>query len=236
MIRTQTAAFALAAFSAAACCSADVNWVGSAGQRSASANFHISGTSLQVTLTNISNFDVTEPVGVMTGVFFNVTGSALSLTPQSAIVPGGSTVLFGSTGPGNSVGGEWAYKSAPMTGFTQGISASGLGIFGPGDVFPGSGNLQGPDSPGGLEYGMTSSGDNPATGNTPVTGTNALIKNAVVFTFSGLPANFDLNRINAVRMQYGTDLSEPHLDADVPAPGAASVLALGALLRRRRRA
>jgi hypothetical protein len=220
---------------AAGSTNADVLWAGVGGGLNSTALFHASGSSLVVTLTNTSSADVVDPPGVLTAVFLNITGNTVTLTPQSAIVPAGSSVLFGPTGPNNSVGGEWAYKASPMTGFTQGISSAGLGIFGPGDVFPGSGNLQGPADPDGIEYGITSAGDDPTTGNAAVTGANALIKNAMVFTLSGLPTNFDLTRINAVRLQYGTDLTEPHLDATVPAPGAAMISAAGAMFGHRRR-
>src|SRR5262249_38071850 len=143
--------------------------------------------------TNTSDGDVLMPVDVLTAVFFDVSGPALSLTPTSAVLNGGSTVFFGTTDPGNVVGGEWAYKGGLVgepAGDHYGISSTGINLFGPGDRFPGN-NLQGPDSPDGLQYGITSAGDNPATGNSPVTGDNALIQNSVVFHLSGLPAGFD---------------------------------------------
>src|SRR6185503_11805094 len=99
--------------------------------------------------------------------------------------------------------------------------------------FPGS-NLQGPASPNGLQYGITSAGDNTATGNTPVTGTNALIQNSVVFTLSGLPPGFNpATSISNVEFQYGTDLSEPHFPG-VPEPATLVLMAGGALLMGRR--
>ena len=75
-------------------------------------------------------------------------------------------------------------------------------------------------------------GNDPATGNTPVTGTNALNKNSVVFTLSGLPAGFDLDCITNVNWQYGTSLTEPN----IPEPASALLLGIGAcaLVRRRR--
>ena len=85
----------------------------------------------------------------------------------------------------------------------------------------------------GLEYGLTSVGDDPTTGNAPVTGKNALIQNEVIFTLSGLPDGFDPSlRISGVRWQYGTSLDEPHL----PEPASAALVLCGAvaLLRRRR--
>jgi hypothetical protein len=170
-------------------------------------------------------------------MFFNVSGGVLLLNPVSAVVPPTSTVLFGTTEPGGGVGGEWAYRgdlSGAPGNTAYGISSTGLNRFGPPDLFPGV-NLQGPVSPDGIQYGVTSAGDNPATGNTPVTGTNALIKNQVVFTLSGLPAGFQTSRITGVFFQYGTDLSEPSYPA-IPAPGAGvlGTFTLALLARRRR--
>jgi hypothetical protein len=131
------------------------------------------------------------------------------------------------------VGGEWAYKggiSGP-DGTAYGISSSGLGLFGPADRFPGS-NLEGPDSPGGLEYGITTAGDNPATGNTPVTGSNALIQNSIVVTLGGVPAGFDpAASISDVLWQYGTGLNEPR----IPEPASVALMLLAATAVRRRR-
>lgn len=182
-------------------------------------------------------FDVMVPADVLTGIFFDISGSALSLTRVSAVVANGSTVAFGTTDPGNVVGGEWAYAdglSGPPGSAAYGIGSAGFGLFGPGNLFPGN-NLQGPPNPNGLEYGITSMGDNLATGNTPVTGTQALIKHSVVFTLGGAGSNFDLSRIGNVSFQYGTALYEPNIR--VPAPSTAALMGLGAAasLRRRRR-
>jgi hypothetical protein len=146
-------------------------------------------------------------------------------------------VLFGGSDPGNSVGGEWAYRSG-LSGAPgdrdYGISSTGLGLFGNDDRFPGN-NLQGPDSPDGLQYGITSAGDDPASGNTPVTGEHALVQNSVVFTFTGIPNGFDpAANITGAVFQYGTSLDEP----SIPEPTTVAFLSIGAALitRRRRKA
>jgi hypothetical protein len=220
-----------------------VVFIGSSGTLSAEVTFAQSGTDLIVTLSNLSSFDVQLPSEVLTAVFFTLAGDP-TLTPTSAILSFGSVVLFGGTDPGGGVGGEWAYKNhllgAPF-GADEGISSAGFGLFGPGDRFPGS-NLQGPANPDGLQYGITSPVDNPATGNRAVTGANALIKHSVVFTLSGLPTSYVLSpaSITAVSFQYGTAL--PPRDPNVPGvfipePNSFALTALGLLalaLQRRR--
>src|SRR5262249_19247162 len=145
-----------------------------------------------------------------------------NLTPVSAVLGNGSTVLFpdpafapSGTDPGGVVGGEWAYKSG-LSGTPgsakQGVSSSGYGLFGPSDLFPVD-DLQSPTSPDGLQYGLVSAGG--VSGSNPnLTGKYALIKNSVVFTLSGLPQGFTTNDISNVWFQYGTDLSDPHFGAD----------------------
>jgi len=212
-----------------------VTFIGSDGTMSAGVTFDTSGTNLLVTLTNTSTLDALRPTDILTAMFFQ-SEITLNLAPVSAVVPAGSTVLFGTTDPGNSVGGEWAYKAGIWGASSYGISSVGLGLFGPHDLFPGS-NLQGPDSPDGLQYGITSAGDNPLTGNTPVTGDNALIKNEVVFVLSGLPVGFDPSTsITSVMFQYGTDLTDPHCyGVRTPEPATLGLLAISSLIAFRRR-
>jgi uncharacterized protein (TIGR03382 family) len=224
---------ALGVVLAAASAASAAMFTGSSGNLAAQADFSVSGTNLIVRLTNSSPADVLVPADILTGVFFDVSGGGLSLTPVSALLAPGSVVLFGTDNGGN-LGGEWAYAagfSGGAGGTSYGISSSGLGIFGNAN-FNGP-NLQGPVGVDGLQYGITSAGDNPATGNTPVTGSNALTKDAVVFTLSGLPQNFDVSRIGNVWFQYGTALSEPQIPT--PTPGAAAILGLGLAIQSRRR-
>ncbi len=201
------------------------------GNLSAQAQFSVSGSQLTVVLTNISSSDVLVPTDVLTAVFFKYSGGAVTFTPVSATLTAGSTVLFApSGGSGPNVGGEWAYAgglSGPG-GSTQGISSTGLDLFGAGN-FNGP-NLQGPVSVDGLQYGITSAGDNPLTGNTPVTGKFALIKNSVTLV---LNANGTLtDSFTNVGFQYGTALDEPFLQfhpPTVPEPTAFSIWSIMAL-------
>jgi hypothetical protein len=220
----------------------------SSGSLAASATFDTSGTDLIMTLTNTSLFDVLVPVDVLTAVFFDINGVG-ALGPTSALLDAGSAVFFGPDGGGN-VGGEWAYAAglagAPG-GATEGISSAGFGLFGAANF--GGANLQGPAAVDGLQYGLTSAGDDTTTGNAAVTGGFALIQNGVVFTLSGLPDGFDpsgAGNIANVSFQYGTSLTEPNCTGagcfpSVPEPstvlllgaGLISVAGLGWAYRRR---
>jgi len=227
-----------------------ITYAGSSGSLSASVVFATSGTNLVVTLTNTSSADAMAPGDILTGVFFDLSGVG-TLGKVSAILAAGSVVNGngGLTDPGNSVGGEWAYATGingPGSA-TEGISSSGLGLFGPGDLFGGT-NLQGPVDPDGVQYGITSAGDNPATGNGGISG-QGLIQSSVVFTLSGLPVGFDPSAsgaISHVSFQYGTALSEINIPGHtnqtqsvVPEPATLALFGTGltvlaARLRRRR--
>lgn len=218
---------------------ASITYTGTQGDLEASATFSLAGLDLFVTLTNISEADVLVPADVLTAVFFNITNDPM-LTRDSAKLAGGSVVHFGGTDAGGVVGGEWAYKTglsgAPGDN-SQGISSVGLGLFGPPDLFPGS-NLDGPASPNGLNYGITSAGDDVTTGNTPVTGTRPLIQDSVVFELGGVPDGLTLDDISNVWFQYGTSLDEPSFP-HAPEPTTILLLAsaVGAfsILRRRKK-
>src|SRR5262245_10637014 len=169
----------------ASAASATVVFSGSLGALAASASFTVTGTTVTLVLTNTSGMDVTNPAEVLTGVFFDITGfPPNTLTPVSAMLTAGSTVFYGPNGGGN-VGGEWAYGAgfvgAPG-GAYLGTSSSGLGLVGGGNF--GGANLQGPVSVDGVQYGITSAGDNLALGNAAVTGGNGLIQNSVTFTLT----------------------------------------------------
>lgn len=215
--------------------SAGVVWTGSADSRAASADFSVVGSSLTITLSNTASVDAMVPIDILTGVYFDISGGAIALSRVGVVLASGSSVIDGGTDPENSVGGEWAYKGglvgAPHSA-KYGVSSSGLGLFGSGELFPGS-NLSGPASPNGLQYGITTAGDNPATGNGGLLGT-PIIKNSVVITLGNIGSGFDLARIGNVSFQYGTDLSEPNIPG-VPTPGALGFLAVAPLLTRSRR-
>lgn len=209
----------------------------SGGTRSASATFEVVAGNLQVTLTNTSAADALVPADILTAIFFDITGSP-TLSRDSAVLGSGSSVTNGgTTDAGGGVGGEWAFAdvssfSSIVPGFASyGIGSAGFGVFGPGDLFPGS-NLSGPISPDGIQYGITSAGDNPATGNMPLL-TQPLIRNAVVFTLGGVAPNFDPSLgITNLTFVYGTSLPVIPEPASVLMFGAGLGL-IGLLCRRR---
>jgi hypothetical protein len=220
----------------------------------AEALFELQGTDLTVTLKNTSQADVLNNPEILTAVFFDITTDPM-LTKGSAILSPGSVVRnppssVPSPHPSN-VGGEWGYERANGSGGLglgvaqrYGISAAGFGVggtdmFGPTSLF--STNLHGTPSPGGLDYGLTSAGDNPTTGTGHVGGSQAwpLIQNSVVFSFQIDPVVFTIDDVKNIRFQYGTDLGTGDylIGSEVPEPGTWGMLALAAssLVARRRR-
>jgi len=209
------------------------------GQRSASVTFEVkSETFLEVTLRNTWDFDVADPEHVLTAVFFDLAGDP-TLTRVSGLLDSGSVVHFGPDGSGT-IGGEWAYQtglqwpallvpfgfSGSVGGQSQGISSAGLDFFGPKDRFPGT-NLEGPEAPDGLNYGLLSQGYDEG-GNAAVAWQFPLIQNSVVFELGGLPSGFDPEtHVTHVEFQYGTDL----FVIPEPLTMAGLVLGIGCLSR-----
>lgn len=194
----------------------------------ASADFSLSGTTLTVVLTNTESAAVVYPTDVLTGVLFN-TSSATGhgLTPSSAALTSGSTVASGATPTSyTSVGEGWQYKTGISAhGENSGISAAGLGVFGP------SGNFY---SPGvnldGLDYGLVGSGGISGSANTGVTGHGPLFQKSITFTLT-VGSNFSLSDIGTqVVFQYGTALTDSNFSGSlVPEPSTMLIAAVGTL-------
>jgi len=231
----------LAAASFATTADASVIFTGSSGSRAATVDFSLSGTTLTVTLINTSSADVVDPGGVLAAVFFDLANGDDPLLTKTSAITDGTTYAGGSivSGAGTVVGGEWAYLNGlNQYGANSGISSAGLGIFGAGDVFPGS-NLFGPASPNGIQYGITSAGDNVATGNAGIS-SDPLTRNSVIFTLGNFTGS--LSDISNVTFQYDASLTAISVASareggTVPEPGTVALLGLGlagmAFIRRR---
>jgi hypothetical protein len=215
-IRFLLAASALAAASIPGTASADMLFTGSSGNLAASADFALSGNTLTVTLTNTSAYDVLVPGDVLTGLFFN---TAHTLTPLSASL-NGSSVYGGSII--HDVGEGWQYKSFASggpQGENAGISAAGLGLFGPNGNFYVPPPQQSNPNLGGVDYGITSAGDNPLTGNGGINGHGPFIQDSIVFTLTAGQGFVLTDLGDSVVFQYGTQLSETHLTSTPPITG-----------------
>ncbi|MDE2007383.1 MAG: hypothetical protein KGI51_12505, partial [Rhodospirillales bacterium] len=162
----------------------------------ASAVFSLSGTTLQIVLTNTSTFGAYQNPDVLSGLLFDITGTP-TLTPISAtasglITPPSTTV----SGPTN-VDSGWGFVASP-TGFAYtgatgcstgkvttgayGVAAAGYSCLSPN--FPksnfGSGNGT---NLGGLGYSIVGSAFASISGNA-----SPLAENSVTFDF-GVPQN-----------------------------------------------
>ncbi|BAL94510.1 hypothetical protein RGE_11690 [Rubrivivax gelatinosus IL144] len=244
-------ALALAACGAAGAWATPVSFSGSQRNLSATVSFENVGNQLRVVLSNTSQADVRVADQVLTAVFFDL-GGGVSLTPVSAI-SGGATYMGRDkvSDAGSNVSGEWAFDGAILAyGAHMGISSSALdSLFGAKDRFDVNSNLYGPPSPDGLQYGITSPGDDRSTGTKGNGGVfnSPLTSGSVVFLFD-VTGTLDLNALSKITFQYGTALGEPNftgtLDnggggSEVPEPATlalagSALLGLAAARRRRR--
>jgi len=157
------------------------------------------------------------------------------------------------------IGGEWAYRYFPGAtspapgGTTQGISSSGLGLFGDGN-FNGP-DLAPPNALDGVQYGLLSIDDDPTTGNQKVTGAEnnpqPLIWYHATYQLDLPVAWEDRWTIQNVWFQYGTSTSDPQIgplyvegvsaQAAVPEPASLCLLglasgAIATMVKKRKKA
>ena len=203
---------------------------------SASAQFNLTGNTLTVTLTDTATSanSVYVPSDVLTAVYFGTTSLA-ALTPETASLDG-STVV----GPdGTSVGSNWEFLGgfSPVRGLVNGISASGLSVFGQGN-FNNCSASSSCNNLGGINWGLVPSFFPPPQGiNGGVSG-RTLVDDRVQFTLNTMPG-FSLASINSVQFQWGTSNDEfSATAASAPEPSTFILvgggIALAAFLRRKR--
>jgi hypothetical protein len=187
-------------------------FTGTSGNLAASATFNLVANTLTITLANTATISPGTSAGVLTGVFFDLTGNP-TLTPVSALLPSGSSVIqtascsVRSCSGVTNVGGEFSYAAgglASLTGTDRGISSAGylnantsFGNFG-------GLNYDGPSSGAlnGAEFGIVNSGFVPFSGNSGLDG-DALIQDRVVFTLTGV-SGLTAADVSNVFFTYGT--------------------------------
>ena len=161
---------------------------------SAMAVFQWSGTTLTVTLSNVSADDTGVSSDLLTGLFFSLkdtSGNEVALTSGTAVLPAGSDVW-------NSGGVEAGQPTGDVVG--QGFSSTGLDLFGNATVA--GANLDGPTAVNGPQYGMLSAGHNPAT--QPLPGGDDYVKDSTRFTLT-YAAGLSLSQAGAIASPSSTE-------------------------------
>jgi len=184
----------------------------------AAVTFTVSNLDLIVTLSNTATFDANDAPDILTSVFFGIADDP-KLTPVSADLAPGS-LLLGRKVPvdfDGDVDGEWAYRNdllkAPL-GADEGISSTSSKWFSKKYLFPGEA-IRGAGPLSGIHFGLTTLNDLPPNDRSDIKNQN-LIQDSVVFTFAGLPEDFDLSEISDVSFHYGTALKPPDLEGQMP--------------------
>jgi hypothetical protein len=192
---------------------------------SGTVDFSQSGSILTVVLTNDAEDAANFRRRVLTAVFWDLAGDP-NVTKNAAAYTAGSVQINGGDSAAN-IGKHWGFKQGlganQWGNANYGISAVGLGFFGPSNAFiPGTAQQ-------GIDYGLV-----PAAGTTLG---EPLVKDSMTFTLN-LPGSYTLTEdsISNVWFQYGSNVDEYFFN--VPEPTSMIALGLGALglaARKRRK-
>ena len=183
----------------------------SGGGLSAKAEFTITGTTLEILLTNLDS-SVGATNEALTGVFFKLGSSAF--TPVSATIPAGSSIVQAgecstACAGATNVGGEYGYEFNGGWGFAaganQGVASSGYLTTGLPENFgnfPGGTDLDDPESLDGANFAIVGSAFVPYSGNGGLDN-DPLIRSAVKFVLNTGVALSE-SSISNVYFTYGT--------------------------------
>lgn len=158
--------------------------------RAAQAVFDVVDGNLVIRLTNLSSSDVTSRRDVLTGLYFNTSRGA-DLNFVGAGTGDSSQVV---NGPDRAdLSRQWAFGSGKKALKRAGAQFA-LGSAALGGLFKGVG---------GLNFGLTSLGDDPTSGARGVRKSD-LVQNEIILVLAGVPEGFDAADITSVVFQYGT--------------------------------
>ncbi len=202
----------------------------------ASAQFDLSGTTLTITLTDTATSANAQyvPSDILTAVYFGTTSLA-ALTPGTASLDGSTIISSDLT----DVGSNWEFLGGftPVRGLMNGISASGLSVFGQGNFNNCTSSTC--KNLGGINWGLVPSFFPPSQGiNGGVSGTT-LVDDRVQFTLNTMPG-FSLASIDSVQFQWGTSNDEFSARGMTSAPEPSTLIpvaggiGLAAFWRRKR--
>lgn len=184
---------------------------------SGTAEFAITGNVLTITLTNTSSMQMGGLGEVFTGLTWNITDAGVSLTPVSAMVAPGSSVVGNGATPDVDISSEWAFRDDlvgyGLSGMGTPIGPYGLGsmgdvnfmeAFGPHERFDTTTNLWGPASPNGVQAGIVSQIDGANLFSPPFANKGPFVQDQVLLTFD-ITGDLQESEIVDVVPLFGTD-------------------------------